>query len=186
MFKYLSIITIAFSLLACQSDPPPPETAQEQQQQQQPMEGMMQQPAIDTDVSDGELDLFLEAANRAQEIQMGFQQQMISIVEEEGIEVEIYIQIAEGLQMGQAESDIDVSQTDMEKFHRASASIEEIGDEMDQQLASAIEDEGMSMDRFREINMAIQQSPELQERIQEKMGMPQMPPQQQPDSQPDQ
>lgn len=184
MYKYLSIIIIAFTLLACQNEPPPQEEAA-QPQQQQPMEGMMQQPDVDTDVSDEELDLFLDAANKAQEIQMGFQQQMISIVEDEGIEVETYIQIAEGLQMGQSEEEIDVSQDDMEKFQRASSTIEEVGQEMDQQLEGAIEEEGMSMDRFREINMAIQQSPDLQQRIQEKMGMPEMPPQQ-PDAQPDQ
>jgi hypothetical protein len=182
MLKYLFVITIAISMIACESEPPPQDPAQQQPMDQE-MPGQMQQPTVDTEVSDEELDQFLDASAKAQEVQMGFQQQMIDIVEDEGIEVETYIQIAEGIQMGQAEEDIDVSEADMEKFHSASASIEEIGQEMDAQLAEAIEEEGMSMDRFQEINMAIQQDPELQQRIQEKMGAPQMQ-QQQPDAQP--
>lgn len=171
-------------MIACESDPPPQDPAQQQQQpMDEEMPGQMQQPTVDTDVSDEELEQFLDASAKAQEVQMGFQQQMIDIVEGEGIDVETYIQIAEGIQMGQAEEDIDVSESDMEKFRSASASIEEVGQEMDAQLAEAIEEEGMSMDRFQEINMAIQQDPELQQRIQEKMGAPQMQ-QQQPDAQP--
>jgi len=170
-------------MIACESDPPPQDPAQQQQPMDEEMPGQMQQPTVDTDVSDEELDQFLDASAKAQEVQMGFQQQMIDIVEGEGIDVETYIQIAEGIQMGQAEEDIDVSESDMEKFRTASASIEEVGQEMDTQLADAIEEVGMSMDRFQEINMAIQQDPELQQRIQEKMGAPQMQ-QQQPDAQP--
>jgi hypothetical protein len=178
MLKYLSVLIIAFTFLACQSDPPSQDPAQQPQQpMDEQMQGQMQQPTIDTEVSDEELDQFLDASARAQEVQMGFQQQMISIVEEEGIEVETYVQIAEGLQMGQSEEDLNVSDEDMEKFNRASASIEEVGQEMDNELETVIEEEGMSIERFQEINMAIQQDPSLQQRIQEKMGAPDMPPQ---------
>ncbi len=177
MLKYLSVLIVAFTFLACQSDPPQDPAQQQQQPMDGQMQGQMQQPTIDTEVSDDELDLFLDASARAQEVQMGYQQQMIAIVEEEGIEVETYVQIAEGLQMGQAEEDLNVSEDDMEKFNRASASIEEVGQEMDNQLETAIEDEGMSIERFQEINMALQQDPGLQQRLQEKMGAPQMAPQ---------
>jgi hypothetical protein len=176
MLKYLSVLIIALTFLACQSDPPQ-EPAQQQQPMDGQMQGQMQQPDINTEVSDDELDQFLDASAKAQQVQMGFQQQMISIVEDEGIEVETYIQIAEGLQMGQNEEDLNVSEEDMEKFNRASSSIEEVGQEMDSQLETAIEEEGMSIERFQEINMAVQQDPGLQQRLQEKMGAPQMAPQ---------
>ena len=62
----------------------------------------------------------------------------------------------------------------MEKFESAFEQIQEIEEEMEADLTEAIEDEGMDMDRFQEINMAVQQDPELQQRVQQMIQEAQM------------
>jgi hypothetical protein len=169
MLKYSLAFILLFSLIGfgCNDDQspdaPPQEPMQDQQMQQQ------QQPAAATDVTDEELDQFVNASTSAQQIQMDSQQEMITIVENEGLAVETYNQIAEGRQMGQTDDEINVSAEDLERYDRASESIAEVERDIEADLTTAIEDEGMDMQRFQEINIAIQQDPELQQRVQEKM-----------------
>ena len=130
------------------------------------------------EVSDEELELFIDASMTAQTVQMESQQEMIAIVDEEGIEVSTYNEIIQAQQMGQPLENIDVSASDIEKFERAQEQIQEVEVRMERNLAEAVEEEGMEMERFQEINMAIQQDPELQQRAQQMIQEVQM--QQQP------
>ncbi len=130
------------------------------------------------EVSDEELGLFIDASMNAQTVQAQSQQEMIAIVDEEGIEVNTYNEIIQAQQMGQSLEDIDVSAADIEKFESAYEQIQEVEVRMEQDLAQAIEEEGMEMERFQEINMAIQQDPGLQQRVQQMIQETQM--QQQP------
>ena len=128
---------------------------------------MPQEAPPQIEVSDEELELFIDASMNAQTVQMQSQQEMIAIVDEEGIEVNTYNEIMQAQQMGQSPEDIGVSESDLEKFERASEKIQEVEVRMERDLAQAVEDEGMEMERFQEINMAIQQDPELQQRAQQ-------------------
>ncbi len=139
---------------------------------------MPQEAPPQIEVSDEELELFIDASMNAQTVQMQSQQEMIAIVDEEGIEVNTYNEIMQAQQMGQSPEDIGVSESDLEKFERASEKIQEVEVRMERDLAQAVEDEGMEMERFQEINMAIQQDPELQQRAQQLIQEIQM--QQQP------
>lgn len=149
-----------------------------------PVQAQFQMPpqeAPQIEVSDEELELFIDASMNAQTVQMQSQQEMIAIVDEEGIEVNTYNEIMQAQQMGQSPEDIGVSESDLEKFERANEKIQEVEVRMERDLAQAVEDEGMEMERFQEINMAIQQDPELQQRAQQiiqEMQMQQQQPQQ--------
>ena len=146
-----------------------------------PVQAQFQMPpqeAPQIEVSDEELELFIDASMTAQTVQMESQQEMIAIVDEEGIEVSTYNEIIQAQQMGQPLENIDVSASDIEKFERAQEQIQEVEVRMERNLAEAVEEEGMEMERFQEINMAIQQDPELQQRAQQMIQEVQM--QQQP------
>lgn len=168
--KFIPIILLAFTFAACQSDEgdsvteqaPSDDPMQEQFQQQQP-------PTSDIEVSDDELMKFVEVSSIAQEVQMESQTEMVGIVEDEGLDVDTYNQIAEAQESGQSDEELDVSAEDRENFDRATEAIAEIGQEMEGKMASAIEEEGMEMERFMEINMALQQDQNLQQRIQQMM-----------------
>lgn len=183
MLKYLSVIILAFSFIACQGDS---EESAEGMDQQQPQQDQQQSPdaqggqqgqqgemeqgsAPDIDVSDDELDTFTDAIAEAQEVQMAFQQEMVEMMEDEGMDIETFNQIAQSEQTGQSTDDLDVSDEEMENFEAISAKIEEEQAGVEEEIEEAVESAGMEMDRFEEINQAIQQDPELQQRIQERM-----------------
>jgi len=165
MTRYFSLFILLIAFTACQSETPDQgagaaegDPFAEFQQQQQP---------ADIDVSDDELSQFVDSAIRTQEIQMDIQEDMIAIVEEEGIDVQTYNMIAEADQMGQSRDEIDVSSDDIDRYENASGRIMEVEREMESDMESAIEESGLSIDRFQEINMAIQQDMQLQQRVQE-------------------
>jgi hypothetical protein len=171
MLKYFTAFVLALALMACQSDQGDPMTQQSPQDQQAPMDEQFQpqQPTAAADVSDEELNQFITVSSAVQGVQMEAQIQMVAIVEEEGLEVDVYNQIAEARFSGHDEGELEVSSEDMEKFDRAADAISEIELEVESEMTEAIEAEGMERERFMEINMALQQDPELQQRIQQMM-----------------
>lgn len=172
MLKKLSIVLVALTFAACQGDSPPEDAQQGQppqgQQQQPGQQGQLQQPA-DVDVSDEELDTFIDALVSAQEVQMEFQQEMMAMIEEEGLDVDTFNKIAQAEQMGQSTEELDVSDEDMQNFENVSGKIQEAQADINEEVTAAVEDAGMEMSRFEEINQALQQDSDLQQRTQEKM-----------------
>lgn len=166
---------LALSMVACGGDQesPNPEEGQADQQAQQQMQP--NQSAPDINVSDEELEKFAEVSMVAQQVQAESQQEMIAVLEEEELDVQTYNIIAESRFNDQPDENLEVSAEDLEKFDVASEQIETLQVESDQNMSEAIEAEGMEMDRFMEINMAVQQDQELQQRLQQMM-MQQMQP----------
>jgi|LFIK01.1.fsa_nt_gi hypothetical protein len=170
--KYLFAFTLMLAVVACQEDGP------EQQQMgaddpemgaEDPMGQMQQQPDVDTDVSDDELTQFVEASLEARDIEMDSQQEMMAILEDEGIDVQTYNEIAQAREMGQSEDEINASAEDLERFESANNGIEEIGDQIMADMEEAVESKGLAIDRYEEINLALQQDPNLMQRAQQIM-----------------
>ncbi len=132
------------------------------------------QPQDLPEVTDNELKSFVDASMKAQQIQSEAQIEMIAIVQEEGLEVETYNKILQGLQMGQSAEEMEVSDSDVEKFEAASELIGEIEEELEIMLIAAIEDEGIELQRFQEIFMAVQTDPGLQQKMQQMIQESQM------------
>ncbi len=203
MLKYILSAILAVSLMACGGDDaqdqmgdeqPMGEQAPDQQapdQQAPDQQAPMGEGEADVDVSDEELQAFFDAAMIAQEVQGEYQQDMEGILADEGLEMETYSQIYQTIQMGQDPDEAGISSEDMERFESADAKLDELGAEMESAIDQALADEGvdMDLDRFEEINMAIEQSPELQQRLQQMMmeeeGMPDQGQQPQPEQQPE-
>ncbi|MGM0547572.1 MAG: DUF4168 domain-containing protein, partial [Bacteroidota bacterium] len=171
--KYFATLVMVVALIGCQNDGSDDTTAQqspdqqtEQQQQPDQMGQMQQQEAPDVDVSDEEAATFAEAAMSAQEIQMEAQKKMIGVIEDEGLDVETYQKIAQSQQMGGQQGGEggsgDFSDEDMEKYESATAAMEEMQSDIQDEVSAAIEDAGMEMDRFQDISRAAQQDSALQ------------------------
>jgi hypothetical protein len=180
MLKKIGIIFIALLFAACQSDTETQQSAADQPPMDDPMM-QQQEPMADADISDDELETFVQVNISLQETQMEAQEEMIEILDEEGISIDDFNQITQGLQMGQSEEDLDVSDEVLDNYNQASERIEEIEQRLDGDFEDAIAESGIDQDRFMEINMAIQQNPELMQRVQEIMqqegGMPEQQPQ---------
>ena len=141
------------------------------------VQAQFEQPAPPQDmpeVTDEELKTFVDASMKAQQIQTEAQMEMVAIVEDEGLNVETYNRILQGLQMGQSAVEMEVSESDVEKFEVASAQIGEIEEDMEVKLIAAIEDEGLELERFQQIFMAVQSDAGLQQKMQQMIMEAQM------------
>jgi hypothetical protein len=122
------------------------------------------QPQMKTDFSDDELSLFIDANKEVVRVQQDAEQKMIqSIQQTDGITVERFNKIA----MAQQNPDASVDMSDQEKmaFQNAAQGVMEVQRETQAKIAAVVEDKGMAFNDYRQIMLAYQQSPELQEKI---------------------
>lgn len=155
LFMTIVAIFLTFSSSNAQFQPPP-------EQQEIP------------EVTDQELRVSVDASLKAQQIQTEAQMEMISIVEDEGLDVATYNRILEGMRMEQSAEEMDVTDSQLEKFSAASDQIGEIEEKMEERLIAAIEDEGMKLERYQMVFTAIQMNPELQQKMQQMVQEAQM------------
>ncbi|MCC5933544.1 MAG: DUF4168 domain-containing protein [Candidatus Cyclonatronum sp.] len=117
------------------------------------------------EVSDEEMKSFVEITMDAQQIQMEAQTEMIEMVEEAGITVERFNEILTGMQNGQSQADMGMDDEEMKRFDDVLDELESVQEKVEGQIVEVIESKGMELDRFQEINFAIQMDPELQEKF---------------------
>ncbi len=182
MFKILGVFVLSLLfLIGCQQgteqeaediQPGDPATG-EQGVQGMPGEAMPQQ---SVSVSEEELELFAEAAIEAQEIDQLAQQEMMTSVEESGMDVQRYSEIQQSTQM--PEMDAGVSAEEMEAYQAITRQLEQIQEASEAEKEKKVNQvDGMTFDRYMQILQAIQTDQQLHQQViaimQEKMGMPQ-------------
>ncbi len=138
-------------------------TQEKQQPQNQPgdIEGPSQQNQPQAgDISDEELKKFAGVFMAEQEIQ----QEMMAIIQKEGLTVQRYQQIQQA--SSNPEQEPDATEEEMKQYEAVMASIQEIQPQAQKKIQDKIEEEGLTEQRYQEINMAMQQNQELQNRFQ--------------------
>ncbi len=120
---------------------------------------------IRTDFTDEQLEQFVSASQKAQEVQQARQQEMMAAIQGEDLDVQRFNEIM-AVQQGQ-KKDGDVSEEEMASFNAAAQKVMEQQRLMQTEIAESIEEVGISMDTFQQISMAYQQSPEVQEKVTE-------------------
>lgn len=118
----------------------------------------------DKEVTDNELKQFVAIVQQIQSINQESQQQMIKVVEDKGLNVERFNEIAQATQDPNKEN--DASDEEMKKFTDISTTIEKMYAGVQKKIEDNIKTEGLTLERYQEIGTAIQTKPELQERIQ--------------------
>lgn len=125
------------------------------------------QPTAATDVSDKELTTFVAAFQQVQIINQQAQQNMAKAVQDEELSIERFNEMKQSEQNPNQE--VQGTTEEMEQFDRANQQIVQIQKEATQSMQKKIEDEGLTIQRYQEIAMALQNSPELQQKIQKMM-----------------
>jgi hypothetical protein len=120
--------------------------------------------AQQTDVSDAELKKFASVQKHIQTIDMNAQQEMVTAVQEGGLSVERFNEIVEA--QNDPAKTADPSEKEMNKVESTMKEIETIQTDAQQKMVKKIQDEGLTVQRFREIAATIQNSPELQQKLQ--------------------
>lgn len=162
-----------------QTQQAPQDTAQMSARQQQVRQQLQQQlqqqqQQANIEVSDDELQTFSDALQTVQSLYQSSQPEMIQAIQDEGMKPNRFSQIAQSRQNPQ--SDLQVSDKEMEQFNNALESIRQIQSEVMQKQISAVKDEGMTPERFQTILNAVRQDQDLQQRLQSRLPQQSQPP----------
>lgn len=135
------------------------------------MDQQMQQNPQAQDISDEELEKFVEIDMQLQPMQQQAQQEMIATVEGKGMEVERFQEIAQSQQQGNT---ADITENELQSFNEINEELSEIDNQLQQDMVAKIKEEGVAIERYQQIAMAVNQDQGLQQRLQvifqEKMG----------------
>jgi len=118
------------------------------------------------EVSEEELEMFVDAQMMIQEMNEEVQPKMLETIQEYGFEPQRYIELNQADEMGQ---EMDADADEVERYQQVKESIMDLQQEANEQIAESIEEMGFDMERYSEINMAVQRDPELQQKMMEMM-----------------
>lgn len=119
------------------------------------------------EVTDDELKRLVKVNNEIMPIQRELQVEQIAAVEDGGMEVERFSQIASAMQQGMSTDDLDASTREMETFNELMQKIMELEDEANEKIIGVIEENDFELERFQQVFTALQTDPELQEKFME-------------------
>ncbi len=146
------------------------QTTQEEQtqstDQQQAMPGQMGQQE-DIEVNDEEIQKFVEAAKQVQSISMGAQQNMNKMVQDEEMDAQRFNEIQRSQQNQQGNA--NATDAEMEQYRNIMKQIEDLQSNAQKDMEKAIQDAGLTVERYQIIAQAAQQDTTLMKKIQEEM-----------------
>lgn len=122
---------------------------------------MQQQQTVE--VSDAELAKFANAFQQVRAISMQSQQQMVDVVQEEGMEIKRFNELHQAAM--DPNVDVDATPEELEQHKNIIAELEPVQEEIGQKLEKIVTDEGFTPQRYEQIATALQNDPDLQERL---------------------
>lgn len=131
------------------------------------MQQMQQPQPLDPDsISQDQLETFSVISTELQVIQQEARSEFQTIVEDAGMEFSRFQQIAMMSQNPQMADSINMSDEEKAMMQQIQPKLMQKNQQMQQQMLGIIQEEGMNPQTFQQIAMTIQQSPELQQRLQ--------------------
>jgi len=116
-------------------------------------------------VSEEEMKQFATSIQQVEIVNQQAQQEMVSAVEKEGLEVQRYNE------MQQADMDpdreIDATGEEMEKYDQATEELGKIHARTQEKMQESITQEGLTVARYQEIATIISNDPEMQQKLRE-------------------
>ncbi len=126
-----------------------------------------QMPELPTseDVSDEEIENFVNALIDLEPIQMKTQEKLQEAVESEDMSFQRFQELMMAMQNPQMADQVDMSEDEMAKIQALQPKLIEIQGEAQQEMIAAIESHDLTAQRFDSINMGAQQDSELRMRL---------------------
>lgn len=117
------------------------------------------------DVKDSELEEFADVYQQLMERNQEVQQEVVGMIEDEGLSIETYQKMREADMNPDANVE-DVSDDDKEKKEKIDGKIKELEPKIQKEQEEIIEKSDLGSDRYNEIAMALQNDEDLQQKIQ--------------------
>lgn len=134
---------------------------------QTPQQMSPQQQQQKVEVNDEELTKFAKAYQGIVMVNQQAQQKMVQVVEDGGFDVERFNEIHQASQ--DPNKEVEVSSEEQEKHKTVITEIEGMQGEFQKDMEKVIEKEGLSLQRYEQLAMALQTDTELQQRLQKLM-----------------
>ncbi len=119
------------------------------------------------EVSDTELDKFATAYQGIQVVNQEAQQKMIKTVEDEGFNVQRFNEIHQASIT--PDQEVDASNEELKKHKKVIGKIEGMQESFQKDMEEVIENEGLTIERYEQVAIALQTDKELQQRLQKIM-----------------
>lgn len=129
---------------------------------------MPQQQQQQKNYSEEEIDLFAEAVSDVLPIQQKAEQKMVSEIEEQGMELDKFNQIARQMQQGVEPE--GVQEEDMQDFQSISEEIQGIQMETQQEINQVITETGISPAMYQEMIAAYSSNPQIKQKVDQKLA----------------
>ncbi|MFP4179360.1 MAG: DUF4168 domain-containing protein [Spirochaetaceae bacterium] len=143
-------------------------TAQEQQQQQpEGQQQQPQQPEQAEDVTTEDLEKFSDVYVEVQKIQENLNEEISGMIDDSSFDEETFHNLFQAQATGDQEATSDLNDSEKEEFQELTDEITEMQSSQEENMVAAVEEEGLTVQRFNGILSAIQQDSELYEEFQE-------------------
>jgi hypothetical protein len=123
----------------------------------------VQQAPLKEDFKKEELQSFIKANQKVVALQKASEEKMVKVVQEEGLTVERFNQLAASQQ--NPDKKVKVEAKEMETFNTAAQKISGIGKEADTQMQQSIKQEGIDVETYQQIILAYQKSPKVKQEL---------------------
>jgi hypothetical protein len=123
----------------------------------------------DEAVSDADLKQFADAFMQVQEVDQQAQQEMVTAVMDKGMTVERFNELFQAQQNPAQEA--DATEEELSNYDEVMDEIMTIQENTQAEMEEKITDAGLTIDRYQEINLALQSSPELQQKLMEHLQL---------------
>lgn len=117
-----------------------------------------------TDVSDANLKKFADAYQEIQLENSKAQQEMVGIIQKEGMDVERFGEIKNASM--DPNSEVDLSKEEKTQYDRANENLEKMKTSFEQKMDDIIKSKGLTSEKFDQIFLAVQNNKDLQQKVQ--------------------
>lgn len=132
-----------------------------------------QTPQVNEDFSEEEYEQFVDINTEVIPVQQEAQEKMIKAIEDKGLKVERFQQLAQAQQTGSL-TDASDDAEEIAKFNEAGQEVMEMQKGIQEKVQKVIEDNGLGVQKFQEMSMAYNQSEKVRTKVDEmiskKMG----------------
>ena len=156
----LALCSVSVVLVAIAPTRAQPASLTAQVQNESIVDGSTEESDLEQSLPQDELEVFATAFAQLVELREAAKSELADVISSEELTPEQFLDIRNG-------NTDDVEQEELERFARAEGEVNRVRSNLEQDMQQAVEDEGMTVDRFQEIFAAVEDTPELQARLQQ-------------------
>ena len=129
-----------------------------------------QESAEQINVEEAELAQFVDALQQIEQVQMETQEEMIGVLNDLDLSTDRFNEIYQAEHNPEFELEQALSDDEQQRYRMAEQELQGIQEDSQVEMSQVVESQGIDIDRFNEIYVALTQDPELQQRVQEMMN----------------